>query len=97
MNYIITARPMHLPISLDPPVTRPVAPVADNAADYRNSRQQQSPGNVFRGELLETVTDRSYRPGYNLQISPENRRAINTYQKVVDEAPIVGRILDGFI
>jgi len=97
VNYIITAKPMNFPISLDPPVTRPVAPVADNAAGYRDSRQQQSSAYVYRGELLETVADRAYRPGYNLQISPENRRAITSYQKVLNEAPLVGRMLDGFI
>ncbi len=96
MNYIITAKPMHFPISLDRPVTRPVTPVADSAAGSRDARQQSS-GYVYRGELLETVTDKTYRPAYNLQISPENRRAINSYQKIANEAPVVGRILDGFI
>ena len=97
MNYIITAKPMHFPISLDRPVTYPVAPVADSAESFRDARQQQSPDFVYRGELLETVSDKSYRPAYNLQISPENQRAINSYQKVVNQAPVVGRILDGFI
>jgi len=96
VNYIITAKPMHFPISLDRPVTRPVTPVADSTAGSRDARQP-SAGSVYRGELLETVTDRTYRPAYNLQISPENRRAINSYQKIANEAPVVGRILDGFI
>jgi len=97
VNYIITAKPMHFPISLDRSVTRPVAPVADSAEGFRDARQQQSSDFVYRGELLETVTDKSYRPAHNLQISPENRRAIYSYQKIANEAPVVGRILDGYI
>ena len=89
---------MHFPTSLDRPVSQPVTPVEDSSsAGFRDSRQQQRPSYVSRGELLETVTDRVYRPGYNLQISAENRRAISTYQQVVNESPVVGRILDGYI
>lgn len=96
MNYIVTAKPMHFPISVDRPATRPVAPVTDTA-DNRDTRHRQPSGYVYRGELLETASDNSYRPGYNLQISPENRRAITSYQKIAGEAPVVGRILDGYI
>ena len=89
---------MHFPTNLDRPATLPVTPVEDSSSTgFRDARQQQRPGYVYRGELLDTVTDRAYRPGYNLQISPENRRAINTYQKIADESPVVGRILDGYI
>ncbi len=97
MNYIITAKPMQFPISLDRPLTHPVNPIADNGASLRDSRQQQASSYVYRGEVLETVSDRSYRPEYNLQISPENRRAISSYQKIASGAPVVGRILDGYI
>ena len=89
---------MHFPTSLERPAPLPVTPVEDsNSTGFRDARQQQRPGYVYRGELLDTVTDRSYRPAYNVQISPENRRAINTYQQVVNESPVVGRILDGYI
>jgi hypothetical protein len=87
---------MHFPISLDRPMTRPVNPVADSAEGFRDARQQPS-NYVYRGELLETLTDKSYRPEPNLQISPENRHAINSYQKIADEPLVVGRILDGYI
>lgn len=97
MNYIVTARPMYLPISTDSAVTRPVTAVADSTASFRDASQRQPSGYVYRGELLETVSDRAYRPQYNLQISPENRRAITTYQQVASEQAVVGRILDGFI
>ena len=96
MNYIITANTVHLPTSLDRPLTRPVTPVSDSAAGFRDAGQRPS-NYVYRGELLDTVTDKSYRPEYNLQISPHNRRAISTYQKVANQQPAVGRILDGFI
>ena len=97
MNYSITAKPVHLPISLDQPVTRPVTEVSGGAPGFRDATRQQPSPYVYRGEVLETLTDKAYRPKYNLQISPENRRAINSYQMVADEQPIIGRILDGFV
>ena len=87
---------MQFPISLDRSVTPPVTPIADSTGGSRDTRQQPS-GYVYRGELLETVSDKAYRPAFNLQISPENRRAINSYQEVANQAPAVGRILDGYI
>ena len=87
---------MNLPISANPP-NRTVTAVSDSASEFRNAGQQQPPGYIYRGELLESLSDRSYRPQYNLQISPENRRAIASYQRVFNEEPVVGRILDGFI
>ena len=89
MNYIITAKPMHFPISLDRPLTRPVAPIAETPAGNRDARRQQPSNHVYRGELLERLGDKSYRPQLNLQISPENRRAINSYQKIAGEGPVV--------
>lgn len=96
MNYIVTAKPIHYPTSLDRSATRPVTPVGDDAASLSVARQRPS-GHIYRGELLETVADKTYKPQYNLQISPENRRAINTYHKIVNQAPLVGRFLDGYI
>lgn len=97
MNYIVTAKPMHFPINLDRPVTRPVAPLADSTAGFPDARQQRPSNYVYHGELLDAASDKSYRPQHNLQISPENRRAINTYQKAAGDEPVVGKILDGFI
>ena len=88
---------MQLPTSLEHGITRPVSPIAENPAGFRDERRQPEPALVYRGELLDTAGDRQYRPQYNLQISPENRRAINSYQQVADETPRLGRILDGFI
>ena len=88
---------MHLPIILDQAVTRPVTSIADSATAFRDARQGQASTYVYRGELLESAIDRAYRPQFNLQISPENRRAIDSYQKIADEQPVVGRILDGYV
>ena len=88
---------MSLPVSLERQAAQPVLPIADAAANFRENRQQQPNGYVYRGELLETVSDRSYRPRENLQISPENRRAISAYHKIADEPSRPGQILDGYI
>ena len=88
---------MQLPTTLERGITRPVTPIAENPAGFRDPRQQPERAFVYRGELLESAGDKQYRPQYNLEVSPENRRAINSYQKVADEAPQLGRILDGFI
>ena len=95
MNYSVTAKPMNLPISLDRQAPRPVTAVAEAASAFRDARQQPSP--VYRGELLEEALDRSYRPQANLQVSPENRRAIDTYQMIAGESSLIGKILDGYI
>lgn len=97
MIYSLPARPMQLPTSLEHGVTRPVTAIADNPAAFRDPRQQQPSSFVYRGDLLENAGEREYRPQYNLQISPENRRAINSYQKVAEEPQRLGRILDGYI
>ena len=88
---------MSLPISLDRPALRPVSPVADGTEGFRENRQQRPAGYVYRGELLDTVSDRAYRPRADLQISPENRRAISAYHKIADEPPVLGKILDGYV
>ncbi len=98
MNYIITAKPMQLPIYPDRPETRPVSPVADSASEFSDASKQSPSTYVYRGELLEAVAnDRRYRPQLNLQIDPDNRRAIDTYQRVASDPPLMGRLLDGFI
>ncbi|MDH3446534.1 MAG: hypothetical protein OEO18_00165 [Gammaproteobacteria bacterium] len=88
---------MHLPSVLERPITRPVTSVSDSAAGFRDASRQQPSTRVYRGELLDTVTDRSYRPEPNLQISPQNRRAISTYRNTANPQPIIGRILNGYI
>ncbi len=88
---------MALPISLEQSATRSIIPVSNSAEDFRDTRQQQPSTYVYHGELLETDSDRRYRPQLNLQISPENRRAISTYHKIADEPARPGRILDGYI
>jgi len=98
VNFIVPAKPMHLPIYPDQPVTRPVAPVGDNASEFHDATRQQPSAYVYRGELLESVAnDKRYRPHYNLQIAPQNQYAIDTYHKVANEPPLTGQLLDGLI
>jgi hypothetical protein len=98
VNYIITAKPIQLPVYSDRPETRPVASVSDSASEFRDASKQPPSTYVYRGELLEAVAnDRRYRPQLNLQIDPDNRRAIDTYQRVASDPPLMGRLLDGFI
>jgi len=98
VNYIIPSKPAQLPLYQDRPPTRPVAVVADSATDFRDATRQPHYAYVYRGELLEGVTsDKRYRPGFNQQIDPQNRRAIDAYQRVASEPPLTGQILDGFI
>jgi len=96
VNYIIPSKPAQLPLYQDRPATRSVAVVADGAGEFRDASKQ--PPYVYRGELLEGVSnDKRYRPQINQQIDPQNRRAIDSYQRVASEPPLVGQILDGFI
>jgi hypothetical protein len=98
VNYIIPSKPAQLPLYQDKPATRPVAVVADSATDFRDASKQPPHAYVYRGELLEGVAnDKRYRPGFNQQIDPQNRRAIESYQRVAAEPPLMGQILDGFI
>ncbi len=98
MNYIVTAKPMQLPTYPARPVTLPVTSVADNASEFRDASKQQPAKYVYRGELLEAVAnDKRYRPQLNLQVAPENHRAIEMYQRVASDPPLVGKLLDGFI
>ncbi len=88
---------MYLPVSPDRPPIQPVAPIAKSATAHRDADYPSPSSFVFRGELLETDNDRSYDPRHNLQVSPQNRRAIDAYHQVADEAPRPGRILNGYI
>ena len=87
---------MHLPITLDTTPARPVEPVAHTPATGDGRRRAPSEF-VFRGELLDEVADRGYRPAPNLEISASNRRAIATYRMVESDPAPVGRLLDGYI
>ena len=98
MNYIIPSKPAQLPLYQDRPPTLPVVAVADSAADSRGAGKQPRYAYIYRGELLEAVAnDKRYRPQLNLQIDPDNRRAIDTYQSVASDPPLMGRLVDGFI
>jgi len=98
VNYIIPSKPAQLPLYQDRPTTRSVAVVADGAGEFRDASKQPPYAYVYRGELLEAVaSDKRYRPQINQQIDPQNRRAIESYQRTASEPPLVGRILDGFI
>jgi hypothetical protein len=98
VNYIIPSKPAQLPVYQDRPATRSVAVVADSAGEFRDASKQSPYAFIYRGELLEGVaSDKRYRPGFNQQIDPQNRRAIESYQRVAAEPPLVGQILDGFI
>jgi hypothetical protein len=98
VNYITPAKPMQLPMLVEQPFTRAVARLAADAGQLRDARQRQPSAYVFRGEVLEEVTgERRYQPGFNLQISPANRRAIESYHRVAYDPILRGQILDGFI
>lgn len=98
MNYITPSKPAQLTLYQDRPATRSVAVVADGTGEFRDASKQPPYAYVYRGELLEAVTsDKRYRPQINQQIDPQNRRAIDSYQRVASEPPLVGQILDGFI
>lgn len=73
-----------------------------------DSRQQTLPGNrkppsdyVFRGELLDAVDQQQrFRPGFNQQVSPQNRLAIESYlssDSISIDEDRRGRLLDQFV
>ena len=97
MNTIVPS-PLNLPIVPDQPITRPVASVAGTSSEFREASKQQPSTYVYRGELLEAVSnERRYRPIYNLPIHPQQQRAINAYQQIARQQQNLGQILDGFI
>ncbi len=92
---MITATPVNLPVVPERPTTRRVDAVADGRLGDA-TRQHQS--FVYRGELLDGVPpQRRYRPQPNLQIDPQNQRAINAYLSVLNEPPLIGKLVDGKI
>ena len=97
MNYITPAN--YFPVSTYPdrPSTRPVDAVV--AIDQLRDRERQYPSDfVFKGEVVDSTSDdKRYRPQANLQINPENKRAISLYQQVSSNQSVSGRILDRFI
>ena len=98
MNYITASKPAQLTLYQDRPATRSVAVVADGTGEFRDASKQPPYAYVYRGELLEAVTNNQhYRPQLNQQIDPENRRAIDSYRSVAATPTLVGQILDGFI
>ena len=98
MNIIVPANPVQLTIYPDRSVTRPVTPVAEQSGQGQNAARRQASTYVYRGELLEAAAgDREFRPANDLQVAPQNRRAIQAYLAVSTAPAVRGRILDGFI
>ena len=98
MNNIINTSPAQLPVYQDRSVTRPVEPVASGDNGSADARQKSPSTYVHRGELLEMLADyRRYNPRLNLEIDPQNRNAIDTYQQVASVPTRLGQILDGYI
>lgn len=98
MHYISPAKPMHFPVLVDRPATRPVVPIAEDSGALRDARRQQAETYVHRGELLDEVFgDRRYRPTQVLDLDAHHRRAIEAYHRVAYDPTRRGQILDGFI
>ncbi len=92
---MITATPVQLPVVTERPTTRRVDAVVEGRLGDATRRQQPF---VYRGELLDGVPpQRRYRPQPNLQIDPQNQRAINAYLSVLNDPPLVGQLVDGKI
>ena len=92
---MITATPVNLPVVPERSTTRRVDAVAEGR--LHDATRQRQPC-VYRGELLDGMPpERRYRPQPNLQIDPQNRRAINAYLSVLDEPPLIGQLVDGKI
>ena len=72
--------------------------VSDSGEDSRDRLRQHPSNYVFRGEVVDpVVADKQYRPQYNLQIDPQNKRAISLYQSIASDQRGSGRILDRFV
>lgn len=98
MNYNLTVSPVILPLAPERAVNTPVAPVGDGASEFRDASKKHPSTYVYRGEIIEPVANhRRYHPQPNLQTTPQTRRAIETYQKVLKEPPLMGQLLDGFV
>ena len=95
---MLPVHPTPLAVSPNRPVISPVTSVADGASEFRDASKQNPSTHVHRGEVVEAIAnDKRYRPQPNLQIAPQNQRAIATYQKVLSDSPSMGLIVDGFI
>ena len=98
MNHILTISPVSLPLTPERPVNTPVTAVGDGGSEFRDASKKHPSTYVYRGEVVEAVAnDRRYHPQLNLQTTPKTERAIETYQKVLREPPLVGQLLDGYI
>ena len=98
MNHNLTISPVILPLTSERQINAPIAPVGEGASQFRDASKKHPSTYVYRGEIVESlVNDRRYNPQLNLQTTPKTQRAIETYQKVLKEPPLVGQILDGFI
>ena len=98
MIHNLAINPVILPLTPERPVNMPIAPVGEGAGEFRDASKKHPSNYVYRGEIVENlVNDRRYNPQLNLQTTPQTERAIQTYQKVLNEPPLVGQLLDGFI
>ena len=98
MYNLVIDKSTQLPLYPERPLTRPVASVAGSASEFSDASRQSPSTYVYRGEVLEPLShDRRYRPQLNLQVSPQNRDAIESYQRVAVDPPQKGLILDGYI
>ena len=95
---MITAPPANLPVVTAQSPPQRVNPVAGGEERFRDAAQQRPSAYIYRGELLDSLPpERRYQPQPNLQIDPQNRRAISTYRSVANDSPRVGQLLDGLI
>ena len=92
---MITATPVNLPVIPERSSARRVDAVVEGRLS--DATRQQQPF-VYRGELLDGIPpQRRYRPQPNLQVAPQNQRAINAYLSVASEPPLIGQLVDGKI
>ena len=98
MNHNLTISPVILPLTPERPVNTPIAPVGEGGSEFRDASKKHPSTYVYCGEVVEAVSnDRRYHPQLNLQTTPKTERAIQTYQKVLRDPPLVGQLVDGFI
>ena len=95
---MITTPPFNLPAVIARPPSPRVNPVAAGDGRFGDAAQQRPAGYVYRGELLDGLPPQSrFRPQPNLQIHPQNQRAINAYRSVAEDPLPLGQLLDGLI
>ena len=95
---MITTPPFNLPAVTARTPPQRVNPVFDGEGRFRDAAQQRPASYVYRGELLDGLPpERRYRPQPNLQIHPQNLRAIKAYRSVADDPIPAGQLLDGMI